>query len=761
MDRLASFVYDRARLIIIITVVLTVIALASVYRFELDTDFMSFISDGNPKSEVYNALNAKYQNGEPISILIEHDDSLLDRESLLEVYRLQEEVRAIGGVLTVQSFLPSEVFVDGQPIPVDDRLIAQDHEMVAGFIEHEYYLTDQSLSSDRSKGIMTAIPASNAAIGGLVEALRSIVGEEDAFDLSLAGNEVMKDTLKRSMVTVLLYLPPLAVLLILIVFLAFIRNLKLTILAMTPAALAVLWSYGTILWSGREVDLVLSIAPLFVLVLGTAYGFHYVSHFNDVLRDRDLDSRQLTTETMRMVGTPLILATVTTMAGFASLTWTEVLPFRYLGIFATIGVAYAGLLSLFFLPALLSRVKLPTNTSEVRRSRLPGAILALSRQRALVAILFVAIVGTSAFYIPRIEIVSDQLLWFKENSETRRVYNTIEEHFGGASPLIGEIASEQGLAGLMDSQFANEVLATERELEGLPGIRSVFSIFDLTKAVNRMTTGQDAYPEDPSVLQAVLAPTGSTDMTAWIQNWVAADGFRMMIRTEELGSEDIVRLERFVEDNDHTIRVITGMPMLFGEMNTLVTQSQIRSLALAFGLILLVLLVTYRRLTPALLCLLPIMITVIGILGFLAMSGMHLQIVTAMLSAICIGVGVDYGIHMISAIHSFRDRGQDRRRAVTSAISVVSAPVLANALGITLGLSTLFFAPLKAYTDAAAVISLAMVLSAMGALLLIPVLYSMRVREPTTPQCGDDPSVFAADGGDSAVEDEKELVPSG
>jgi len=70
MDRIANFVYDKARLIIAITLILSVAALASFSRFELDPDFMSFFYKGNPKSAEYNYLSEKYENGEPISILV-------------------------------------------------------------------------------------------------------------------------------------------------------------------------------------------------------------------------------------------------------------------------------------------------------------------------------------------------------------------------------------------------------------------------------------------------------------------------------------------------------------------------------------------------------------------------------------------------------------------------------------------------------------------------------------------------------------------
>jgi predicted RND superfamily exporter protein len=215
----------------------------------------------------------------------------------------------------------------------------------------------------------------------------------------------------------------------------------------------------------------------------------------------------------------------------------------------------------------------------------------------------------------------------------------------------------------------------------------------------------------------------SSTATQELATWVAPDGLRMLLRAGELTPDDIAQLESFDAEHEE-IRMITGTPMIFNELNMQVTQSQIQSLLLAFGLILIVLLVTLRSLRAAIAGLVPIVITVLGVLGFLAASGTNLNIVTAFLSSICIGVGIDYCIHIISGIHYFRKRGSSNQESVRSALSVVAGPVLANALGIAVGMSILFFAPLKLYTEAAAVLVVAMVLSAMGALLLIPVFYS-------------------------------------
>jgi len=453
-------------------------------------------------------------------------------------------------------------------------------------------------------------------------------------------------------------------------------------------------------------------------VMGAADGLHYTCHFMDNM-SRYSDRRQLTAETLRMVGMPIFLTTITTMAGFASLTWSEVLPMRQMGIFVSLGIGYAGVLSLFFLPAVLCRIKLPPKPPQVQESRLTRLVLEGAKHRALIVVAFLAIVSVSAFNIPRLEVVSDQLMFFKEDSPIRQTFDKVEEYFGGALPLTAEIVADRGIDTLRDYDFADEILDTERELERLPGVQSAVSLFDMIAGINEMITGRDDYPESPLVVQRLLMRIDDEDL----ETWVSDDGLRMMIRTEALSSDDMGRLEDFVGEHPD-IRLITGMPVLFNEMNRLVVQSQIRSLGLALVLIFIMLLVTIRKLRAALVALVPIVITITAILGMLVISKFNLNILTANLSAITIGVGVDYSIHLICGIYYFRKRGLGGGESVNSALSSVSKPILANAFGLAIGLSALFFSPLRLHMQVASVMWVAMVVSSMAALLLIPIFYS-------------------------------------
>ena len=724
MERIAKFIYTKSRLIIVLVAILNIVALVSFFHFKLDTDFLSFFTSGNPKAEEFDRLNEKYQTGETVSVLIEQDNSLLDKESFQKVFRLQEEIEELDGISQVQSFIPSEISMQGHIIQVDEKFIDRHSDLLKDFIEEKYFHTEQFLSSDNSKGVLIVNLELDGTAGEVVQSLEEIAQKQEGMTLSLAGNEIIEDTVRDYLLRILFILPPCAIGLVLLVFYLILRSRKFTIMAIIPAGLAALWTIGTIFWSGQELNLVTVLSPIFVIVMGAADGLHYTSHFMDNM-SRYTDRRQLTVETLRMVGMPIFLTTITTMAGFASLTWTEVLPMRQMGIFVSLGIGYAGVLSLFFLPAVMSRMKLPPRPPHTQESHLAKLILAASRHRAMIVVVFLAIVVVSALNIPRLEVVSNQLMFFKEDSQIRQTFNKVEKYFGGALPLTAEIVSNRGTDTLRDHEFAEDILDIERELERLPGIQSAVSLFDMVASINEMITGGGDYPENPQLVQRLLMQIDDDDL----ETWVSDDGLRMMIRTEDLDSVDIGRLEDFVAEHPE-IRVVSGMPVLFNEMNKLVVQSQIRSLGLALALIFIMLLVTIRKLRAALVAMLPIVITIATILGMLSITEFHLNIMTANLSAIAIGVGVDYSIHLISGIYYFRKRGLGSIESVDSALSSLSRPILANAFGLAIGLSVLFFSPLRIHMQAASVMWVAMVVSSMGSLLLIPIFYSRRNEQP-------------------------------
>ena len=150
----------------------------------------------------------------------------------------------------------------------------------------------------------------------------------------------------------------------------------------------------------------------------------------------------------------------------------------------------------------------------------------------------------------------------------------------------------------------------------------------------------------------------------------------------------------------------------------MVLDAQAISLVVAFVLVAALLAVAYRRLRETLASLVPIALTIVAVLGFIAISGIQLNLMTAVVSSIILGVGIDYSIHYVAAINSAR---RDGPGYVLRAIDRAGRPIVANALGIAIALTALWLSPLAIHSQVSSIMWVGMVTAAATALLVIPV----------------------------------------
>lgn len=152
-------------------------------------------------------------------------------------------------------------------------------------------------------------------------------------------------------------------------------------------------------------------------------------------------------------------------------------------------------------------------------------------------------------------------------------------------------------------------------------------------------------------------------------------------------------------------------------MARLVVRAQIGSLGMAFLLVAVLLFIAYRRLRETLAGLAPLVLTIGALLGFIAISGIQLNLVTAIVSSIVLGVGIDYSIHFIAAIDYARADGPGY---ILRAIDRSGRPIVANALGVSLGLTGLWFSPFAIHGKISMIMWVSMTVAALGALVVIP-----------------------------------------
>jgi predicted RND superfamily exporter protein len=695
VDRIARLIVEHSKRVLAVTGIITLVSLAMLFRMSFNADVSKFITEGNATGEAWVALQEKYETGDPINVLVSAPvgRSLFEKDLLLEVVRLRDTLASIEGVGQVGSIVPEVNPLTGAPLTPDQ--IALVPEQVITDLVGQNPLADLLVSEDGRHTLMLVVP-----IGDSLDVAKTVnnVVAPDGLVLTLSGNPVIFASVIDKIGWFLIVIPPVMVLLLLGVFYANVGDRKLTIFAVVPALLGAIWTFGFIFGLGREVDIVTILVPIFVIVMGSADGLHFVTHYQEQV-DRTSDEVVRVASTLRQVGVPMILTTISTAAGFLSLMFTGVSPIAQLGAFTAIGIVFAGIISFFALPALLSRIHVePKHHTALLGPRLTSVVKQLAKRQWVAAVLAGVLIAFSAVFIPQLEVDGDQLIYFKKDDPVRLGFERTAELFGGATPLIGEFAFDRadGLAGLA------AVTQLSREFEQLPGIRKVFSLADL----------QGVVPDE----QLLGALSGETPLP--LGQMASDDGLRFMVLPGQFETADLQSWLDYADEQEE-IRILTGMPVIWDEVARLVLRAQFISLAVAYGLVTLMLALAYRKFRQTIVSLVPLLLTSAMLLGFIAASGIQLNLVTAVISSIVIGVGIDYAIHFVAAIDYARTEGDGY---VLRAIDRAGRPIIANALGIAIALTALWLSPFRIHPHISMIMWVSMTTAALTALIIIPAL---------------------------------------
>ncbi|MDH3470731.1 MAG: MMPL family transporter [Acidimicrobiia bacterium] len=690
---MARVIVGHSRQILAATAVVSLLAGLMLFRMDFNANVSSFVLEGNETGEEFQALQAKYATADPINVVASVDEggSFTNEGSLVALLSLSSELRSVPGVDDVTSVIPAVNPLTGSPITA--AAIEDAPPGAAALLLASSPVADLLLSEDGRHTLLLVQPQGDAT------AVADRLGDVEpppGIELTLSGNPVIFAEVLSILSLILIVVPPLVILLLIGTFYATIGDRRLSALAIVPAALGSLWTFGLIFALGREVDIITVIVPIFVIVMGSADGLHFVTHFQQE-SDTDADTVSKVSSALSHVGVPMILTTISTAAGFLSLLVTGVRPIEQLGMFAAIGIVFAGIISFFFLPALISRLHIePRHRTALLGPRVTRGLKALVKTRVPAAALVVGLLAFAVWSIPRLDVDSDQLFFFKDDAPVRMAFERTEEIFGGATPLIGEFAFDPA------TERLDDVVAASAQLESLPGVRQVFSVADL----------QGVLPAEQ--LEAAL----SGELSLPLGDMVSEDGLRFLMFPADFSTDDLQGWLDFADSSDE-INVLTGMPVVWDEIARLVLRAQVVSLAVAFAMVALMLGLAYRRWRETLASLVPIALTIATLLGFIAASGIQLNLMTAVVSSIVLGVGIDYAIHFVAAIDYARPSGDGY---VLTAIDRAGRPIVANALGIAIALSALWLSPLKSHAQVSMIMWVAMITAALAALVVIPAL---------------------------------------
>jgi predicted RND superfamily exporter protein len=191
-------------------------------------------------------------------------------------------------------------------------------------------------------------------------------------------------------------------------------------------------------------------------------------------------------------------------------------------------------------------------------------------------------------------------------------------------------------------------------------------------------------------------------------------------------SEIVRKVEQYIERHFATgsppsVESITGFSVLFSELVNLVVWGQVRSLLLSLLLVFLLGAFVFRSVIGGVFTVYPISISMLIIFGLMGYFDITLNVATAMLSSILIGVGVDYTIHFL---YHYREEiqyyGLSPHKALEVTLTTTGKGIIYNALSVVVGFCVLMLSHFQPIYFFGWLLTFSIIACLIGALTLLP-----------------------------------------
>jgi len=492
---------------------------------------------------------------------------------------------------------------------------------------------------------------------------------------------------------------------LLFLFLCF-RQLRGMVLPFLVVVMAIFFGMGLIPLLGWTIQTVTILVPVLLIAVANDYGIHVLARFQEENRPGDTrTTHELARSVVGHLFYPVLATGLTTMAGMLSLLAHIVVPAQQLGILTAAAVGFALLGSLVFIPAWLAILRRPRpqviTADAGQRPKLLERILhavaglVAARPRVLLVgsvMVSAALCSGLAFLV----VDTDPMHEYAEDHPIRVTSELVDRSFGGSAGL-SVVASGD----IKNPAVLRRIDALEKKLAALPEVGQTSSIAKIVRQMNRVLNDDSEQPDRiPDTHEAVAQYFLLYSMNGEPEDFDRIVDFNyenalLSARMNTLSTNAINRVLDFAREEtgqapEGLFPVVGGFIGVLARMVKAIVSGQIISLVASLVVIGLMVMLLFRSVTAGLLAVFPLGLALALLFGMMGYFGIPLNVLTAMLSAILIGVGVDYTIHYLWRHRAEQRAGKDPAEAVRITLTTTGRGIVFNGLSVMIGFLALF-----------------------------------------------------------------------
>lgn len=548
----------------------------------------------------------------------------------------------------------------------------------------------------------------------------------------------------------MVFLFPLALVVIGLIHYEAFRSMQALFLPLVTALLAVTWGLGCLVLLGESMDVFNSATPILILAVAAGHAVQILKRYYEefavqVSAHPGKDKKELSIiaveESLTKIGPVMVAAGIVAALGFFSLIVFEVSSIRNFGIFTGFGIVAALILELTFIPALRCMLS-PPGEREIGRENANSIWDRLAKQFYNLAVnrrplIFALTLGLALFSIVGgyfVKVDNSLRDYVSPNVKERIQDDKLNSRMAGASPMYILVEGSQ-----VDDIKRPDVLKAmdqlQTDLSHQPTVGKTISIVDFIKQMNRaMNEGKPEFsviPDDQNLIAQYLlmySNSGSPEdfdayidydyKTALVQAYSKTDSSVIIAHLVKVANDSIAK--NFPKD----IKVsLGGVATNSVALNDVMIRDKILNIVQIIFAVFVITAIVFRSFSAGLLVLVPVIAAVIVNFGLMGWVGIKLQIATALVSAMAVGIGADYGIYMSYRLREELAKGGNEAEALRKAFLSAGKAVLFVSSAVAGGFGVMMLsADFYVHVWLGFLIAVAMVTSSVASLTVFPAL---------------------------------------
>ena len=736
--------------IIIFSLVFVALTATGGKNIYFTTNYRVFFSEDNPELLAFEALENTYVKNDNVLFVLEPaDGNIFSQETLSAIEYLTDRAWQIPFSNRVDSITNFQ-YTEAEE---DDLIVRDLIEGASSYSEEQLRqakeitlnepLLHNRLISDRAHvtgiNVTVQLPRINEDVETpeVVQFSRNLAREFEAaypdINVRLTGMLMMNNAFSESAKGDIANLVPISFAVMLLLLAVLVGGITGTFCTLLVIASSIIVAMGIGGYIGFPISPPSATFPTIILTIAIANCVHILVTFLHDMR-QGMSKNDALIESLRINLQPVFLASLTTAIGFLMMNFSDVPPFRHLGNFVAIGVVISFIMSVTFLPALISLLPVRVKEKKDDHDRIMekfGDFVVRRRSFlfwGMCGLILVLLTG-----LPRNELNDVFVHYFDETIDFRVDSDFTTDNLTGIYNIEYSLNSGEP-GGISNPGYLHDVDAFANWYRQQPEVLHINTYTDISKRLNKNMHGDDPamykIPETRNLsAQYLLLYEMSLPYGLDLNNQINVDksAIRLTVTLTTLSSNELISIEdraaTWLKKNAPHIKSGdgTGTSMMFAHIGKRNIISMLYATTLALVLISLVLIVALRSFKIGLISLIPNLAPAamgFGLWGYMVGEiGLSLSIVSTM----TLGIVVDDTVHFLSKyLRARREKHLSPEDAVRYAFTTVGRALLITSVVLVAGFMVLSTSAFQLNSGMGLVTAIVITLALLADFLFLP-----------------------------------------